>query len=92
MPARADAAGDVDGLLALRPDERPRRRAAGVLPAGYSTKACQGMGDAFVLPAITAVVIGGTKVPGGSGRYADAIAVVVLSVLPDSVLSIMVTA
>ena len=62
---------------------------AGVLLAGYSTKAYQGMGDAFVLPAITAVVIGGTNVLGGSGRYAGTIVGVVLIVLLNSVLSIM---
>ncbi|MEZ5864296.1 MAG: ABC transporter permease, partial [Geminicoccaceae bacterium] len=33
---------------------------AGVLLAGYSTKAYQGMGDAYLLPSIAAVVIGGT--------------------------------
>ena len=62
---------------------------AGVLLAGYSTKAYQGMGDAFVLPAITAVVIGGTNVLGGSGRYAGTVVGVVLIVLLNSVLSIM---
>ena len=62
---------------------------AGVLLAGYSTKAYQGMGDAFVLPAITAVVVGGTNVLGGSGRYAGTIVGVVLIVLLNSVLSIM---
>ena len=42
---------------------------AGVLLAGYSTKAYQGMGDAYLLPAIAAVVIGGTHILGGRGRY-----------------------
>jgi ribose transport system permease protein len=42
---------------------------AGVLLAGYSTKAYQGMGDAYLLPAIPAVVIGGTNILGGQGRY-----------------------
>ena len=32
---------------------------AGVLLAGYSTKAYQAMGDAYLLPSIAAVVIGG---------------------------------
>ena len=38
---------------------------AGVLLAGYSTKAYQGMGDAYLLPSIAAVVIGGTNILGG---------------------------
>ena len=42
---------------------------AGVMLAGYSTKAYQGMGVAYVLPSIAAVVIGGTNILGGSGRY-----------------------
>lgn len=62
---------------------------AGVLLAGYSTKAYQGMGDAYVLPAIAAVVIGGANILGGSGRYAGTVVGVVLIVLLNSVLSIM---
>ena len=41
-----------------------------MLLAGYSTKAYQGMGDAYLLPAIAAVVLGGTHILGGRGRYA----------------------
>jgi ribose transport system permease protein len=62
---------------------------AGVLLAGYSTKAYQGMGDAYVLPAIAAVVIGGTDILGGRGRYLGTVVGVVLIVLLNSVLSIM---
>jgi ribose transport system permease protein len=62
---------------------------AGVLLAGYSTKAYQGMGDAYVLPAIAAVVIGGTNILGGSGRYLGTLVGVILIVLLNSVLSIM---
>jgi ribose transport system permease protein len=39
---------------------------AGVLLAGYSTKAYQAMGDAYLLPSIAAVVIGGHKHSGRS--------------------------
>ena len=42
---------------------------AGVMLAGYSARAYQGMGNAFLLPAIAAVVIGGTRILGGQGRY-----------------------
>jgi ribose transport system permease protein len=62
---------------------------AGVLLAGYSTKAYQGMGDAYLLPSIAAVVIGGTSILGGSGRYLGTLIGVVLIVLLNSVLSIM---
>ncbi len=62
---------------------------AGVLLAGYSTKAYQGMGVPYVLPSIAAVVIGGTNILGGSGRYLGTVVGVVLIVLLNSVLSIM---
>jgi ribose transport system permease protein len=62
---------------------------AGVLLAGYSNKAYQGMGDAYLLPAIAAVVIGGTNILGGRGRYLGTFVGVILIVLLNSVLSIM---
>ncbi len=62
---------------------------AGVLLAGYSTKAYQGMGDAYLLPAIASVVIGGTNILGGRGRYLGTLVGVILIVLLNSVLSIM---
>ncbi len=62
---------------------------AGVLLAGYSTQAYQGMGNAYLLPAIAAVVLGGTRILGGSGRYIGTVLGVVLIVLLNSVLSIM---
>lgn len=62
---------------------------AGVLLAGYSAKAYQGMGNAYLLPAIAAVVIGGTHILGGRGRFIGTVVGVVLIVLLNSVLSIM---
>jgi ribose transport system permease protein len=62
---------------------------AGVLLAGYSTKAYQGMGDAYLLPSIAAVVIGGTNLLGGRGRNLGTLVGVILIVLLNSVLSIM---
>ncbi|MFC4672028.1 ABC transporter permease [Seohaeicola nanhaiensis] len=62
---------------------------AGVLLAGYSNKAYQGMGNAFLLPAIAAVVLGGTHILGGRGRYLGTLVGVVLIVFLNSVLSIM---
>ena len=62
---------------------------AGVLLAGYSTKAYQGMGDAYLLPGIAAVVIGGTNILGGRGRYFGTVVGTVLITLLTSVLSVM---
>ena len=62
---------------------------AGVLLTGYSNKAYQGMGNEFLLPAIAAVVIGGTRILGGQGRYVGTLIGVILIVLLKSVLSIM---
>ncbi len=42
----------------------------GILFTGFSTMSFLGMGDQFVLPAIAAVVLGGTSIFGGSGSYA----------------------
>ena len=62
---------------------------AGILLAGYSNKAYQGMGNAYLLPAIAAVVIGGTHILGGRGRFIGTVVGVILIVLLNSVLSIM---
>ncbi|QHQ36197.1 ABC transporter permease [Algicella marina] len=62
---------------------------AGILLAGYSAKAYQGMGNAFLLPAIAAVVLGGTHILGGRGRYVGTLVGVILIVFLNSVLSIM---
>lgn len=62
---------------------------AGMLLAGYSSKAFQGMGNEYLLPAIAAVVIGGTHILGGRGRYIGTLIGVILLVLLQSVLSIM---
>ena len=42
---------------------------AGLLYSGFSGASFLGMGDQFVLPAIAAVVLGGTSIFGGSGGY-----------------------
>ncbi|KAB0683005.1 ABC transporter permease [Aureimonas leprariae] len=62
---------------------------AGVLLAGYSTKAYQGMGDPYLLPAIAAVVLGGTNILGGRGNYLGTVAGVVLITLLQSILAVM---
>ncbi|MDB5849106.1 MAG: transporter permease [Rhodoferax sp.] len=63
--------------------------AAGVLLTGYSTKAYQAMGDAYQLPAIAAVVLGGTNVLGGRGSYLGTVVGVVLITLLQSILSVV---
>lgn len=63
--------------------------AAGVLLTGYSTKAYQAMGDAYLLPAIAAVVLGGTNILGGSGSYVGTVVGVILITLLQSILSVM---
>jgi ribose transport system permease protein len=61
----------------------------GVLLAGYASKAAQGMGDAYLLPSIAAVVLGGTSILGGRGSYLGTIAGVILITLLQSILSVM---
>ena len=61
---------------------------AGVLLAGYSNKAYQGMGEPYLLPAIAAVVLGGTSILGGRGTYLGTVAGVLLITLLQSILSV----
>ncbi len=62
---------------------------AGLLIAGYTSQAFQAMGDAYLLPAIAAVVVGGTNILGGQGRYSGTVVGTILIVLLQSVLSVM---
>jgi len=62
---------------------------SGVLLAGYSNKAYQAMGDPYLLPAIAAVVLGGTHILGGRGTYLGTVAGVILITLLQSILSVM---
>jgi ribose transport system permease protein len=62
---------------------------AGLLVAGYTSKAFQAMGDSYLLPAIAAVVVGGTSILGGQGRYSGTVVGTILIVLLQSVLSVM---
>ncbi|MBN8996416.1 MAG: ABC transporter permease [Rhizobiales bacterium] len=62
---------------------------AGLLIAGYSSKAFQAMGDPYLLPSIAAVVIGGTNILGGSGKLSGTVMGTILIVLLQSVLSVM---
>src|SRR5438552_4520262 len=61
----------------------------GVLLAGYASKAAQAMGDPYLLPAIAAVVLGGTSILGGRGSYPGTVAGFILITLLQSILSVM---
>ncbi|HKF72016.1 MAG TPA: ABC transporter permease [Stellaceae bacterium] len=61
----------------------------GVLLAGYASKAAQAMGDAYLLPSIAAVVLGGASILGGRGTYIGTIAGVILITLLQSILSVI---
>src|SRR4249919_3893810 len=61
----------------------------GVLLAGYASKAAQAMGDAYLLPSIAAVVLGGTSILGGRGSYLGTVAGVILITILESILSVM---
>ncbi len=61
----------------------------GVLLAGYASKAAQAMGDAYLLPAIAAVVLGGASILGGRGSYFGTVAGVILITLLQSILSVI---
>jgi ribose transport system permease protein len=57
--------------------------------AGNAGRSFNEMGEPFLLPAIAAVVVGGTSILGGSGRYLGTIAGVILIRLLDSALNIV---
>jgi ribose transport system permease protein len=61
----------------------------GVMLTGYSQQSYLGMGDLYVLPAIAAVVVGGTSILGGSGGYVGTIAGAITIVLLQNVLQIV---
>jgi ribose transport system permease protein len=61
----------------------------GILLAGYASKAAQAMGDAYLLPSIAAVVLGGASILGGRGSYVGTVAGVILITLLQSILSVI---
>jgi ribose transport system permease protein len=61
----------------------------GILLAGYASKAAQAMGDAYLLPSIAAVVLGGASILGGRGKYIGTVAGVILITLLQSMLSVI---
>jgi ribose transport system permease protein len=61
---------------------------AGILLTGFSSQSYLGMGEAYVLSGVAAVVIGGTSILGGSGGYGGTIAGTIIVVLLQSTLAI----
>lgn len=62
---------------------------AGLLLAGNAGRSFNEMGTPFLLPAIAAVVVGGTSILGGSGKYIGTIAGVLIIRLLDGALNII---
>jgi len=60
-----------------------------ILLTGYTNQAYQGMGDAYLMPVIAAVVIGGTSIQGGSGTYLGTFVGAVFITLLSSILAVM---
>jgi len=60
-----------------------------ILLTGYTNQAYQGMGDAYLMPVIAAVVIGGTSIQGGSGSYAGTFVGTLFITLLTSILAVM---
>ncbi len=61
----------------------------GIMLSGYSNQAFQAMGDPYLIPAIAAVVIGGTSISGGSGSYVGTILGVIFITYLSSLLSVL---
>ncbi len=62
---------------------------AGLLLAGNAGRSFNEMGAPFLLPAIAAVVVGGTSILGGSGKYVGTIAGGIIVRLLDGALNIV---
>ncbi|MFO1150841.1 MAG: ABC transporter permease [Alsobacter sp.] len=61
----------------------------GLLLAGYANQAYQAMGDPFLLPAIAAIVVGGTSIQGGRGALSTVMLAVIFMTLLTSLLSVL---
>lgn len=62
---------------------------AGLMLAGNAGRSFNEMGEPYLLPAIAAVVVGGTSIAGGSGKYIGTIAGVLIIRLLESALNII---
>lgn len=60
---------------------------AGFLILGYTVNVFVGVGNQYVLPSVIAVVIGGTSLGGGAGRYTGTMAGAIILILLQSILT-----
>lgn len=60
-----------------------------ILLVGYANQAYQGMGDPYLLPVLSAVVLGGTSILGGQGSYAGTVVGALFITLLTSILSVL---
>lgn len=60
---------------------------AGFLILGYTSNVFIGVGSQYVLPSVIAVVIGGTSLGGGAGRYTGTMAGAIILILLQSILT-----
>jgi len=60
-----------------------------LLLVGYANQAYQGMGDPYLMPVLTAVVLGGTSILGGQGSYAGTVVGALFITLLTSILSVL---
>jgi ribose transport system permease protein len=63
--------------------------ATGILLAGWANRSYQAMGDPYLLPTIAAIILGGTNVLGGRGKYLGTVAGVILITILQSMLSVV---
>lgn len=62
---------------------------AGVLFLGYTSTTYLNIGDAYILPSVAAVVVGGTALSGGRGGYIGTVVGAILLTVLDSLLTTM---
>jgi ribose transport system permease protein len=60
-----------------------------LLLVGYANQAYQGMGDPYLMPVLSAVVLGGTSILGGQGSYAGTVVGALFITLLTSILSVL---
>jgi ribose transport system permease protein len=63
--------------------------AAGIMLAGYLGQAYADMGDGYLFTAITAVLLGGALITGGSGHYVGTVAGALMLLFLDGLLAVL---
>lgn len=61
---------------------------AGILLTAYAEESYLGMGDAYLLPSVAAVVVGGTSILGGKGHYLGTVLGAILLTLLTTLLTV----